>query len=80
MKKVRHQSNYGAMGAGAFFTNSLQIAFIVLKLCNVIDWSLWWVFSPVWGTALLVLLVFIALATFEACKILWRRKHGKKGD
>lgn len=24
----------------------LQILFIALKLCGVIDWSWWWVFSP----------------------------------
>lgn len=26
----------------------LQIVFIVLKLCGVIDWSWWWVLSPTW--------------------------------
>lgn len=25
----------------------LTIVFVVLKLCNVIDWSWWWVLSPV---------------------------------
>ena len=25
----------------------LTIVFMTLKLCNVIDWSWWWVFSPV---------------------------------
>lgn len=26
----------------------LGVAFVVLKLCNVIDWSWWWVLSPFW--------------------------------
>ena len=26
----------------------LLVVFIVLKLTNVIDWSWWWVLSPVW--------------------------------
>ena len=26
----------------------IQLAFIILKLCNVIDWSWWWVLSPMW--------------------------------
>lgn len=26
----------------------LIIIFIVLKLCGLIDWSWWWVLSPVW--------------------------------
>ena len=30
------------------FPTLLLIAFIVLKLCNVITWSWWWVLSPVW--------------------------------
>lgn len=30
------------------FVSLLTIAFIVLKLCNVIDWSWWWVLSPLW--------------------------------
>lgn len=24
------------------------IVFIILKLCKVIDWSWWWVTSPIW--------------------------------
>ena len=30
------------------FPTLLTIAFIVLKLCNVIAWSWWWVLSPLW--------------------------------
>ena len=26
----------------------IQLAFIILKLCNVINWSWWWVLSPMW--------------------------------
>lgn len=26
----------------------LTIAFVVLKLCHVVDWSWWWVLSPLW--------------------------------
>lgn len=44
---------------------TLTIIFIVLKLCNLINWSWWWVFSPIWisiglGIALILLaLVFM---------------------
>lgn len=34
---------------GIGFFGLLQIAFIVLKLCGVINWSWWWVFCPIWG-------------------------------
>jgi phosphotransferase system glucose/maltose/N-acetylglucosamine-specific IIC component len=33
---------------GIGFTSLLLVAFIVLKLCNVINWSWWWVLSPFW--------------------------------
>lgn len=37
----------------------LQIAFIVLKLCRVINWSWWWVLAPTWGTVGLIVLFAI---------------------
>ena len=54
-------SNNGGIG----FTGLLTVAFIVLKLTKVIDWSWWWVLSPVWITAILVVLVVIALVCFR---------------
>lgn len=36
------------------------VAFLVLKLCKVINWSWWWVFSPLWGAVLLVIIGVIA--------------------
>lgn len=35
-----------ASGGGIGFLGLLQIAFIVLKLMDFIDWSWWWVLSP----------------------------------
>lgn len=37
----------------------LGIAFIVLKLCKVIDWSWWWVTAPFWAPLALFVAVFI---------------------
>jgi hypothetical protein len=39
----------------------LTTSFIVLKLLGKIDWSWWWVLAPVWGTLVIVLLVFAIL-------------------
>jgi len=36
------------------------IVFLVLKLCGIITWSWWWVTAPLWGTAALVVLIFLA--------------------
>lgn len=33
---------------GIGFIGLLTIVFIVLKLCDVIEWSWWWVLSPIW--------------------------------
>lgn len=27
---------------------TLFIVFLILKLCKVIDWSWWWITSPIW--------------------------------
>lgn len=40
----------------------LLIVFIVLKLCNLIDWSWGWVLSPLWiPLSIVVLMVIIVL-------------------
>lgn len=37
----------------------LSLIFMTLKLCNVITWSWWWVFAPIWiPSALGVLILF----------------------
>jgi hypothetical protein len=38
----------GGSGSGLGFASVLQIVFIVLKLCKIIDWSWIWVLSPFW--------------------------------
>jgi len=47
---------------GIGFLGLLTIAFIVLKLCAVIDWSWWWVLSPTLiplGIAILGMLILL---------------------
>lgn len=39
------------------FTGLLAIAFIVLKLTNVITWSWWWVLAPLWIPLAIVLII-----------------------
>lgn len=43
------------------FPTFLTIAFIVLKLCNVITWSWWWVLSPIWIPIAIVVLGLLFL-------------------
>lgn len=52
-------------GNGITFTGLLQVAFIVLKLCKVIDWSWWWVLSPVWIPTIIVLICVLIICVCE---------------
>ena len=49
---------------GVGFIGLLTIAFIVLKLCHIIEWSWVWVLSPLWITGGLVVLILIVLLIF----------------
>lgn len=40
--------NSESASSGVGFGGLLCVAFVVLKLCGVIDWSWWWVISPIW--------------------------------
>ena len=47
---------------GIGFAGLLTIVFITLKLCNVIAWSWWWVLSPIWISAGLVIGILLIVA------------------
>ena len=50
---AKGNSSSGGVGFGGLLT----IVFIVLKLTDVIDWSWWWVLSPIWIAVAFVLLI-----------------------
>ena len=43
----------------------LGVAFIVLKLCKVINWSWWLVTLPLWGGIGLILLILLLVVIIE---------------
>ncbi len=47
--------------SGIGFISLLAVAFIVLKLCKVINWPWIWVLSPIWGGIILWVIVFVIL-------------------
>ena len=47
---MKNNSNSGGVSAPVL----LLITFVVLKLTNVIDWSWWWVLSPMWISFLFI--------------------------
>lgn len=36
------------------------VAFVVLKLCGVIDWSWWWVLSPIWISVIIAIFAYVS--------------------
>jgi hypothetical protein len=63
MKMSKSSSNSSGIG----FCGLLTILFIGLKLTNYIDWSWWWVLSPLWiGFAALLAVLAVALVVAAA--------------
>ena len=61
------------------FTTTLLTIFVVLKLTDNIDWSWWWVLSPLWipiGLALLVV-ILVGINNFitNITKLNQKHKH-----
>jgi len=55
----RETSSSSSSGIG--FTGLLTVLFIGLKLTGYINWSWWWVLSPIWITGIVVIII-IAVA------------------
>lgn len=57
------------VNVGGGFCGMLTIAFIVLKLCGVIDWTWIWVFAPLWipfAVVVSVYLIFVLITLIFA--------------
>lgn len=52
-------SKSGGTSGGVGFTGLLQVAFIVLKLCKIINWAWVWVLAPTWITTIAIVIVLI---------------------
>lgn len=53
---MENKNTSNGIGVGSLLT----IAFVILKLCHVIEWSWVWVLSPIWiGLGLAILLIGI---------------------
>ena len=55
MSKSKSSSSSGGVG----FVGLLTIAFVVLKLTGYIDWSWWWIVSPILITLIVALLALV---------------------
>lgn len=53
--------NNSTVSGGVTGAEILQVAFIVLKLCHVINWKWVWILAPTWISAIIV---FICIAVY----------------
>lgn len=54
------------------------LTFLVLKLTNNIDWSWWWVTSPLWGGVVAAYLTLFVMWVVERALVLYIKLAGKK--
>lgn len=59
MKNKDRNKNITINGLGSTL---LLVAFIVLKLCHVIEWSWVWVLAPLWIPFLLTVIIIAVIA------------------
>lgn len=76
MRSENYQATPAQKTQGIGFLGLLALAFIVLKLTDVIAWSWWWVLSPLWAIpAALLLLAALLFVAFWIRRLI--RRWGK---
>jgi uncharacterized membrane protein YdbT with pleckstrin-like domain len=63
---MSNSNNQSRGGLG--FLNILALIFITLKLTKVIDWSWWWVLSPLIAEAGIVVVVIVIVGVVLMCR------------
>jgi len=58
---ANNSTNSGSIG----FPTLLFLVFLILKLTNVITWSWWWVFSPIWISFILGVIIIGLVLWFK---------------
>ena len=58
------ESNTKVVSGGLSTTGLLGVAFIVLKLLGIIDWSWWWVLAPFWMPVAISIVIIIIVVSF----------------
>lgn len=49
-------------------TGVLLVVFVVLKLTGLIDWSWWWVLSPIWISLAVTVVALLCLALLAVAR------------
>ena len=64
-------------GNGIGLGTVLFMIFMTLKLCDVIDWSWWWVASPLWVPFGIIALFFVFVAILAVITHLLKRRSSR---
>jgi hypothetical protein len=67
-------NNSGSAGLGT--SGVLTLIFLVLKLIDVIDWSWWWVFSPLLIESGLAIAILVVVGIV---RLIGQRRKKRKG-
>lgn len=72
----------GKSGVGVL--GLLGVAFVVLKLTEVIDWSWWWVLIPFWGPLVIATVIVvcwgIVMALINSKPSRYKHDHSRYKD
>lgn len=71
-------SQSSSSGGGIGFASLLAVLFIGLKLTGYVDWSWFWVLSPLWisfALFLVILVIFVIAAVAFDGKVTMRRRR-----
>lgn len=71
-------SNSNSSSSGIGVAGLLGVAFVILKLTDVIDWSWWYVTLPFWGGLVIVLGVLIIIGLIKLISIMVVRREKPK--
>ena len=55
------------LNTGTLFLELMFLMFLGLKISGLIDWSWWWVTSPLWISAGFVIIVLLIIMVIAIC-------------
>ncbi len=76
-----NENRTGVVSGGTSILGLLGVAFVILKLVGVIDWSWIWVLCPFWiGTALVIAFIVFAFIILSISDLFeeWQMKRSEK--
>jgi len=62
------ENNNSSSSSSVSILGLLGVAFVVLKLCGVINWSWWWVTLPFWGPLAILAAILLVAGVIFLCK------------